>query len=198
MSRLVTRLVAVLAPVVLLLPAAAHAETVVTEDPAGDVVTADDDGDIEDAVLAPGYAGADIVRTVVALGESRFRLDVHFRALRRDPFHFTVARIRTPRGSYDLLVERLGGSPIASLDRRGRTVECRGLRAKVDLRSDTVTATMPASCLEAPRWVRLGVGALALDADEASPELTAVYADDGHRAGGIRDAVAWGPKVRRG
>jgi hypothetical protein len=198
MSRLATRLVAALAPVVLLLPGAAHAEKVVTEDPAGDVVTLTGDVELEEAVLAPDHAGADIVRTVVALGENRLRLDVHFRALGRDPFHFTVARIRTPRGAYDLVVERLGGAPIASLERRSGTVECRGLRAKVALRTDTVSATMPAACLEGPRWVQVGVGAVAVDADQASPDLAAAYADDGHRAGGIRDDLAFGPKVRRG
>jgi hypothetical protein len=198
MSRLAPRLVAVLTAVALLLPAAAHAEKVVTEDPAGDVVTGGEDADIKAWVPAPDYVGADIVRTVVALGANRLRLDVHFRALRRDPFHFTIARVRTPRGTYDLLIERLGGAPIASLDRRGTTVECPGLKAKVDLRTDTVTATMPASCVETPRWVQVGVGAVAIDADQASPDLAAVYADDAHRAGGIRDAIAWGPKVRRG
>ncbi|CAN0508512.1 unnamed protein product, partial [Phaeothamnion confervicola] len=49
-----------------------------------------------------------------------------------------------------------------------------------------------------PRWVQVGVGAVGIAADVASPELAAIYADDAHRDGTVRDALAKGPKVRRG
>lgn len=198
-ARLGARLLALVLPVALLAPATAHAEKVVTQDATGDAVTFAADADVEDAVPAPDHTGTDIVRTVVALGPTRLRLDVHFRALERGPLHITVARIRTPRGGYDLLVERYGGSPIANLDRRSGAVECRGLKATVDLRADVVRVTLPASCLDAPRWVQLGVGAFSLDSNLASDDPAgAGYADDAHRTGEIRDELAWGPRVRRG
>lgn len=198
-SRLGVRLAALLVPATLLLPAAAHAEKVVTEDSVGDVVTlADESTDLEDAVPAPGYGGVDVVRTSVAHGAKRLRLTVGFRALERDPFQFTVFRISTPRGTFYVLVERLGGKPVSSIDRRGKTVECGGRRSKVDRGADTLTTSLPTSCLDAPRWVQVGVGAVGVAADGESPELAAVYADDAHRDGTVRDALAKGPRVRRG
>jgi len=192
MSRLAARLVAVLAPAALLLPATAHAEKLVTEDPAGDVVVAA--GDDADEKAPSDYAGVDVIRTVVAHGDTRLRLQVYFRALARDPFQFTVARIRTPRGHFDLAVKRMGGTPVASLAGRDRS-ECRALRATVDLGADVVTATMPTSCLDSPRWVQVGVGAVAVDEEL---DVASAYADDAHRVGEIRDRIAFGPKVRRG
>ncbi|GAA1446732.1 hypothetical protein GCM10009641_70990 [Mycobacterium cookii] len=197
--RLGARLAALLVPATLLLPVAAHAEKVVSEDSVGDVVTlADGSTDLQDAVPAPGYGGVDVVRTSVAHGATRLRLTVSFRALERDPLQFTVFRISTPRGTFDVLVERLGGKPISSMDRRGKTVECGGLRSKVDRGADTLTTSLPTSCLDAPRWVRVGVGAVGVAAQAESPDLAAVYADDAHRDGTVRDALAKSPKVRRG
>lgn len=194
MSRVATRLLAVLVPVALLAPVAAHAEKVVTEDPAGDVVVLSSSDEAAEFVVTD-YAGVDVLRTVAAHGTKRLRVVVHFRALRADPFQFTMVRVRTPRGTYDLVVERLGGTPVTQLVRGREDVDCRGLKAQADRRADTVTVGLPTSCIDAPRWVRLAVGAVALDADVANG---ASYADDAHRAGGIRDAIAWGPTVRRG
>jgi hypothetical protein len=199
MSRLATRLVAVLAPVALLLPAGAHAEKVVTEDAVGDAVTLiDESTDLDEATPAPDHAGTDVVRTAVAHGAKRLRVRVAFRALERDPFQFIVIRVRTPHGNYELVVERLGGKPITSIDLGRRTVDCDGLGAKVDRRADTVTASLPTSCLDAPRWVQIGVGAVSVSGQQGNPELGAAYADDAHRDGAIRDNIATGPKVRRG
>ena len=198
MSRRRSRpLVALLAALVLLVPTAAHAEKVVTEDPAGDVVTIVGD-DLDQATPAPEQTGADVVRTVVAHGDNRVAVTVHFRGLRHDPFHFTAIRVRTPRSTYDVLVERLGGTPITSLYRGEHEVECRNLKGRVDLRTDTVGVTLPATCLGSPRWVRMGVGAVALESDPTDEEHAVTGGDDAHRAGEVRDDLAWGPKVRRG
>lgn len=199
MSHLATRILAVLVPVALLTPVAAHAEKVVTEDAVGDVVTLlDESVDLDEAIPAPDHEGADVVRTAVAHGAKRLRVSVAFRALERDPFQFIVIRVRTPRGKYEVLVERLGGKPITTIDRGRETVDCDGSGAKVDLRADTVTASLPTSCLDAPRWVQIGVGAVSVSGQQGNPELAAVYADDAHRDGAIRDNIATGPKVRRG
>ena len=197
-SRPVTRLLAAVVPVVLMCPAAAHAEKVVTEDAAGDVVGFVGESSFPDeTVPAPDYAGVDVVGSGVAHGTSRLRVLVRYRALERDPFQFTVIRVVTPQASYEILVERLGGAPITSIVRGSQTLECRGLRAKVDLGADTVTTSLPTSCLDTPRWVQVGVGAVSVAEDQDSPELAAVYADDAHRTGEIRDNIAVGPKVRR-
>ena len=154
--------------------------------------------DIDQAVPAPDYAGGDIVRTAVDHGAHRLRVSVLFRALERDPIQFTVIRVKTRQGTYEIVVERLGGKPIATIDHGRKAVDCRGLKAKVDLGADLVTTSLPTSCLGAPRWVQVGVGAVAMSADEASPEQLAGYVDDAHRGGEVRDRIALGPKVRRG
>lgn len=200
--RLSPRLVALALPVVALLaPSIAHAEKVVTRDVAGDVVQLiqNEDGSTE-TLAAPDYAGADIVRTVVDHRTARLRVSVRFRELRRDPFHFTIVRVLTPRGKYDLTVERLGGKPIVSLMRGKKDVECRALKARVDRGTRSVTASLPTSCLDAPRWVQVGVGAVAVDTDSNSDSNSlAAYADDGHRDGDIRESsITKGPKVHRG
>lgn len=199
-TRLGARLVAVLLPAVLLLPVAAHAEKVVTRDAAGDVVQSiqNEDGSAE-LVPAPAYAGADIVRTVVDHRSARLRVNVRFRELRRNPFHLTVLRVLTPRGKYDIVVERLGGKPIVTMMRGNRDVDCPGLKAGVFRGTVSVTASLPTTCLDAPRWVKVGVGAIAIDEDTTTPDLAAAYADDGHRDGDIREkSIAKGPRVRRG
>ena len=200
MSRFLARtLPAVVLPVALLLPVAAHAEKVVTRDPAGDVVTlvTDEDG-AEEVVAAPEYARVDIVRTVVDHRVNRLRVSVRFRELGRGPFQFTVIRVVTPREKFDLFVERLGGKPIVTMSRGKKELECAGLRARVDRSTTSVTTTLPTACIATPRWVQVGVGAIAIDEDGSVPDVLATYADDGHR-GTIRDnSIGKGPKVRRG
>ena len=81
-SRLGPRLVALLFPAVLLAPAAAHAERVVTHDPAGDAGVlgwlADEDAELP---ATPDPSPADIVRTVAAHGDRRLSITVHLTEL---------------------------------------------------------------------------------------------------------------------
>ncbi len=162
-SRSGLRVLAAVLPLALLVPAAAHAEKVVLDDAVGDVVSVTDDQELGESVPAPDYAGVDVLRTTVAFGANRLRVGVRFRALERDPFQITVVRVKTPDRAFDISVERLGGKPIATIGRGPEDVECRGLAAKVDLGADTVTVSLPASCLDDPRWVQVGVGAVAID-----------------------------------
>ena len=197
-SRSGLRLLAAALPLALLVPAAAHAEKVVFDDAVGDVVSVTDDQGLDESAPAPDYAGVDVVRTSVAFGANRLRVGVRFRALERDPFQITVVRVKTPDGSFDLAVERLGGKPIATIGHGPEDVDCRGLAAKVDLGADRVTVSLPASCVDDPRWVQVGVGAVALAAVDGQPDVGAAYGDDAIRVGEIRDRIALGPKVRRG
>lgn len=192
------RLLAAALSLALLVPAAAHAEKVVTEDAVADVLTFEGES-FEDALPAPEQANGDVVRTVVSHGDSRLRVRVQFRALEPRTYQFRIIEIATADTKYEISVERLGGKPVASISRRRGDVECRGLKAQVDMGAALLTVSLPTSCLESPRWVRVGVGAVALDDDDAvQPDGGAVYADDAHRAGEIRERLALGPKVRRG
>jgi hypothetical protein len=207
--RLATRLLAGLVPVVLLLPAAAHAEKVVTDDAVGDAqaVSADvPDGSAADVVFtpAPDETATDITRTVVAHGTTRLSVTVHLRDLvLTSSSHQTYVRVATPRLDYTVTVSKSPGSRATTELRRknGRETECRGLRAAVDGDTDTVSLSLPTACINAPRWVQVGVGVVRVadPAPGSEPAAESLFADDGHRDGDIRENdVALGPRVRRG
>jgi hypothetical protein len=204
MSRLGVRLVVALAPAVLLLPAAAHAEKLVTEDAVADVVTVgpteEGQGDLANLVPTPDNLTVDVVRTVVDHDARRLRVRVDLRDLGRDRQYFAVLKVRTPAGTFEVETENLGRRPEADLTRRGRRVECPQLRTVSDRASSRATVTVPASCLADPRWVRVGVGVAVLTTatNAGGVEEVVVLADDAHRAGDVRDQVALGPRVRRG
>ncbi len=88
------RLLAALLPAAILLSGAASAETVVTEDGAGDAEAYDYGFEL---VAAPPEASVDIIRTVAAFGERRLAVTVHVRALEGRVRHGVRVRIRTPR-----------------------------------------------------------------------------------------------------
>ena len=84
---------------------------------------------------------------------------------------------------------------------RGRVgeLECRGLRAKFDGGADTISVSVPASCLDEARWVRLGVGATGFDIPEGEmPETVPFFGDDGHRNAIGDTSIGKGPRIHRG
>ena len=187
-----------------LLPAAAHAEELVTEDAVADVVTVgpteEGEGDLANLVPTPDNLTVDVVRTVVDHGARRLRVRVDLRELGRERQYFAVLRVRTPAGTFEVETQHLGRRPEADLTRRGRSVECPRLRAVSDRASSRATVTVPTSCLGDPRWVQVGVGVAVLTTATTAEgaEEVVILADDAHRAGDVRDQIAWGPKVRRG
>lgn len=200
LPRRLLRLAAFLAPATLMLPAAAHAETVVTEDPAGDARAWTDYQDFQ-YVAAPEEAAVDVVRTAAALGERRLSVAVHLRDLEVRSRHGTLVRIWTPRGTFDVVAERLSArrATVSVARQRGDALGCRGLGAAYDGAADTVALSVPARCIGSPRWVRLGVKTRAtprLYAD--NPGTVFFLADDGHRGGYRENGIAKGPRIRRG
>lgn len=205
--RLGARLLAVslTAAAVLGAPGAAHAERSVTKDAAQDAVAITDlseDLEAPDYVPAPEFTSVDIVRSVVDHRGDRLRLSVRYRDLRRAPFHSTMFRIATPKRSFWLSVDRGLGGPKAVAELSGRglsTIKCRGLRWSFDPAADQVTASVPRSCVDSPRWVRIGVGAISSDTGPLTdPDELRMYADDGRRTGAIGQQLTLGPKVSRG
>lgn len=191
-------------PTALLLPAAAHAQELVTEDAVADVVTVgpteEGEGDLANLVPTPDNLTVDVVRTVVDHGARRLRVRVDLRELGRDRHYFAVLRVRTATATFEVETEKLGRRPMADMTRRGSSVECPRLRTVSDRASSRATVTLPTSCLGDPRWVRVGVGVAVLTTatNAEGAEEVAVLADDAHRAGDVRDRIALGPQVRRG
>ena len=196
--RLAARLIVAVLPAVLLLPTSAHAEKVVTHDPAGD---ADVVGWLaeEDAELppTPDPSPADIVRTVGAHGERRLSIAVHFLDLAGVRDHSTRFLVRTPAGSFRLDVGAKARRTRTTLTQRGQQIDCRALRARFDAGADVVTVSVPTACLSSPRWVRLGVTAFAA-LPMTDPAVLASTVDDGHRDTVRLNSVGTGPRIHRG
>ena len=123
-------------PAALLVPSAAHAEKVVTDDPAADVLTlgpTEQGGDDLDNLLpAPENLTADVVRTTVDHRESRLRVRLDLRDLGRSRTYFAVLEVRTPDGTFEVETENLGRRAKVHMTRRGHAIECQRLRATGD------------------------------------------------------------------
>src|SRR6187551_3125308 len=95
--RLGLRVLAVALSGVLLVPSAANAEEIVTEDPAADVLTlgpTEQGGDDLDSLLpAPENLTADVVRTAVDHRASRLRVRLDLRDLGRSRTYFAVLEV---------------------------------------------------------------------------------------------------------
>ena len=200
-----SRLAALLVPLALLAPAAAHAEKVVTNDSVGDaqVITTSFPPVGEQVVTtepAPDETSVDITRTVVAHGDNRLRITVRVRDLVLSSLPETYIRIVTPQQRYAVIAGRSPGSRAeAVLTRRGLEADCRGLEARVDGTTDTVTVSLPTTCISSPRWVKVGAGIVRTDrSTEENPDGYVQYADDGHRDVVRENSLGLGPKVHRG
>lgn len=202
-----SRLLALLFPLALLAPVAAHAEKVVTRDVASDaqLVTTTlplDESSVVTTDPAPDETAVDITRTVVAHGTTRLRVTVHLRDLVLDTAHQTFVHLVTPQGRFEVLVGKNPGLRAQSvLTKRGIETDCRGRRATVDGGADTVSISLPTACIGAPRWVRIGVRVTRearLHEDSATPSEYTEFADDGHRGVVRENSLGLGPRVHRG
>lgn len=200
LPRRLVRLAALLAPVALLLPTASRAETVVTEDSVGDARAWTFFQEFQ-FVAAPEEASVDVIRTAAAFGQRRLSVAVHLRDLEVRPRHETLLRIWTPGDTFDVSAKRMSARRVGvSVARqRGDAFGCRGLSATYDGAADTIALSVPARCIGAPRWVRLGVRVTASPrANPEAPSATIYLADDGHRGGYRENSITAGPRVRRG
>ena len=199
-SRRLIRLAALLAPVVLLLPAAAHAEEVETADPAGDARAWTAYQQFQ-YVEAPEEASVDITSTAASLGQRRLSVAVHFRDLEVRVGHETLVRVWTPGGTFDVTAERRSArrATVSVARQRGEAFRCRGLSVAYDGAMDAVALSVPARCVGTPRWVRLGVRTTATPRVSVDNPSTVFYlVDDGHRGGFRENSLGRGPRIHRG
>ena len=228
MSRLATRILAVLVPAALLVPAASHAAVVTVEDGAGDAKalnwavvygglfngTSTDEAQV--FLDAPAETSADVVRTTIDHARKRLTLTVQFRDLVDVEGHSVEFRIFTPEGRYYLIAARSGDRTTADFSPgRGSVVvisdgdlegsgdgtkPCRTVRARYDLTADTLTASVPNACIGSPKWVQIaaGVSRTKLTPLEDGSVNLAGYVDDAFRGGVSIQSLGRSPKVRRG
>ena len=207
--------VALSASAAVLVPAAAHAEKVVTDDAVGDAkalnFASELGGGGEDEPLfldAPAEASVDITRTVVTHGK-RVTVTTYFRDLVHLSEHSVDMRIFTPDARFSFSAARAeDGSTAALLHQDGvRAAEgpyvsrpCRSVRARYDVAADLVTASFPAKCVNEPRWIQVAVMAsrfAVTPLDDGSINL-AGYGDDAFRGGLSENSRGRSPKVHRG
>ena len=227
MTRLATRLLAVLVPAALLVPAAAHAERVTVDDATGDaraVNIAVAFGDLVNGTTtdgpyfldAPAETSTDVVGTTIDHARKRLTLTVQFRDLVSIEGHAVEFRLVTPEGRYSLATQVYGGQTSADLyPGRGTTVvisgggadgvggatkPCRTVRARYDLAADTLTASAPTSCLGSPTWVQVGAGVsrTVITPQPDGSANFAEYVDDAFRSGISVRSLGHSVKVRRG
>ena len=79
----------------------------------------------------------------------------------------------------------------------GSNLHCVGLERHIDYTANTLRLEIPRSCLSAPRWVRVGVGALRNHETEADSGES--FIDDANRDAAYGELhPAFGVRVRRG
>lgn len=219
-SRLGARLAALLVPATLLLPAAAHAETVTVDDPAGDAKALNLASELgafffgggDDAqpyfLDAPNEVATDVTRTTVTHAK-RVTVTTHFRDLVDGTEHSVGMRVLTPRGRFDLSVGRSADgrgfadlAPAIVVTESGdvRPRECRSVRGRYDLAAETVTVSFPAACINAPRWVQVSTGASRFQLTPVGDGSVNIagFADDAFRSSLSENSMGRSPKVRRG
>jgi hypothetical protein len=219
-SRHGARLAALLAPVALLVPTAAHAEQVSVDDAVGDAKALNFGSElggfrfgteVEGQPLfldAPAEAATDITRTTIQHGR-RVTVTTHFRDLVESAEHSLEMQVHVPRARFDLSVARSAdGSGYAELaprmvvredgDMRPRV--CRSVRGRYDVSAETVTVSFPAVCIGKPKWIQIASGATRFQVTpvgDGSVNLAA-WADDAFRSSLSEKSMGRSPKVRRG
>ncbi|MDP3891553.1 hypothetical protein [Nocardioides sp.] len=180
-----------LAATALLVPTAAHAGKSVHRDAVGDVASFTD-GD-ESFTTVPGQKVGDVVRSTGKHKGKRVSFSVKMRALPKTKHpHGVVTRIVTNKKTYFADMSRVPGlGNDVFLTRNGKLIDCVGLRQKRSAKRNTLTVSVPRSCLGKPRWVRLG-GAVYWSPGNKT------LVDESHRTSLQQDKdIAVGPRIRR-
>ena len=228
-SRLALRLLAVALPAALLVPAAAHARSLTVADGAGDARAVNMalvfgelfDGATPDEPLfldAPAETSTDVVSTTIDHARKRLTLTVQLRDLVDSDGLMVEFRIFTPRGRYSLAARTQGGQTVADFYPIGRgssvivvsddgTITespepkpCRTVRARYDMATDSLTASVPTACLGSPTWVQVAAGVFRSQVTPLGDGSANVagFVDDAFRGGVSLRSLGRSPKVRRG
>jgi hypothetical protein len=181
-------LVALGAVAALAVPTTGHAETFRRSDATGDVDRVY--SDTGDQATVPDHQGADIVRSSMYYGTSRIRITLWLREVPKTWFY--IGRLQTPHRRYWLNGTRRHHRIAVDLESRNRSVDC-AVHPRQDPAAGTITVTFAASCLDTPRWVRVGVFVMQVTRNGTS------YADVALREGGSHASEPpLSPRIHRG
>lgn len=182
---------------------AAHAEKVVHNDARGDVLsrTWDAGTGTNETTPAPEETDGDILRTVVDHRLRKVILTVKFAELRRvDPVVHFVALKTNESLERDVIVIPTAENPqgrVVFTNGGGSNLRCVGLERHIDHTANTLRLEVPRTCLSAPRWVRVGFGAMRTH--EVKGESGESLVDDANRNGALGELhPTYGFRVHRG
>lgn len=172
----------------LTVPAAAFAETFMHADPAKDVQRITDSS----VTNVPDNKNADVVHLTVAHTGKHVRTTVRLRDLGRSWLYVSV--LQTAAKKYQLTGQRTSGHTTWTLaNGRGKALACDALVGDQDRTANTVTVTVPDSCLGTPHWVRVGAGFVVMG------KSGAFLADDAQRTRHASERnLTLSPKIHRG
>jgi hypothetical protein len=154
----------------------------------GDVVVGGLGQDRDAVAAAPSNAITDILETTVDHGSDAITVEVVFADLRPQQYLDLAAYLTTDATGSALPTQAsaLTNEGESSIDvYRAGTARCDGAddgTVAIDFDTDTVTMTVPRSCLDAPRWIEAEVRAATMryDALPDDPSANAVWEDDAY------------------
>jgi hypothetical protein len=183
------------------LAAPAHADRWTYDDAAGDVTHTVVTETSVSIVTAPDQVNGDIVQ--VAVDHRRTKVIVAIRTRSALVGQFAASVDLRTRGHMFLLTSMrmpgFGGTELMDFKSHGDdpTVRCSGLKRKLSADRTTIRLSVPRSCLDDPRWVRVGVSL-----STSSLFTEEMYDDDGLKtgmtlAGTIGFQTGKSPKIKR-
>jgi hypothetical protein len=185
-------------------PSSATAQELRFQDPRHDVVTLDPAADSLEPSPNPARANGDITSAFVHFRKGRLVVRVDFADLRQrrnELFEYTGAVFTSQRQVYGFDVSTSPGR-YAGHDKllRGDGKPACEVGHRLDWQRDFARVVIPLSCLDHPRWVRLGFGAVTYTFDRellASGQLRAgaLLAHIDQASHDERDALGVTPRV---
>ncbi len=130
--------------------APASAESWTHRDPAKDVQWV---AISEPVRVLPGERQGDITKTRGEHSASRFTMRVDFRDLKKNKHAIVTARIKTDELNVTLHLAPTQND-VWIMKREGTMMTCEGLRSRVSLVHNWVSASVPRSCLSDPAWIQ--------------------------------------------
>lgn len=186
-----------------LAPAPASAETHVVRDARRDVTRVTYDV-VNGGVVATrpdrGQSKADIVRLRTRYGAGALQVTIKFRELPTGPeadgWWGGYVSVETPERRYNALFYPTGTRVRVELMKgSGGSRDCRRLKGATLVKRSALQITIPATCLDTPRWVRTGAHA-GYQPESAIPDS---WSDDARATGWNGEGPpALGPRIRRG
>lgn len=171
----------------------AHANKYVYNDATADVVSVT--GASETMAPAPERTNGDIAYSKVNHRARKVVLTLRYRDLEGVGLQSHFFSIRTPtftRDVYVVAASGFWGGKAFMQTPRGKRVRCH-LAKKIDYTTNTVTVSVPRTCLDKPRWVKVAMAQVSFD----SVESETIYADDARVSGRLLSRPVYGPRVRR-